>query len=144
MKLRSSSPAPQRHARAALSLIEVMIAMTIFFVAIFAILGMVSNVLRNARALQETQVDAPGTLASFLSTSNRLDEGTYSGDFGDIFPDYDYSYDVTTITNNLVRVDLSVMGGKNVTESHMSIFLVVQNQQLGVPGLGIPGGNLRR
>jgi hypothetical protein len=95
-----------------LSLIEVMIAMTIFFMAVFAILGMVSNTLRNARALQNAQVDAPGALASFLSTSNRLDEGNYSGDFGDLYPDYDYVYEVTVITNNLVRVDMAVVGGK--------------------------------
>lgn len=138
MKLRSPVPPSQRRARAALSLIEVMIAMTIFFMCVFAILGMVSSVLRNARALQETQVDAPGTLASFLSTSNRLDEGTFSGDFGDLFPDYDYTYDVTPITNNLVRVDMSIIGGKNSTETHMSIFLMMQNQQLGAPGIGLP------
>jgi len=144
MKLRRSRPSSPRRAGAALSLIEVMIAMTIFFMAVFAILGMVSNILRNARALQETQVDAPGTLASFLSTSNRLDEGNYTGDFGDLFPDYDYSYDVTIITNNLVRVDMSVVGGKNFTETRMSLFLMVQNQQMGAPGLGFPGGNLRR
>ena len=118
--------------------------MTVFFFAVFAILGMVSNVLRNARALQETEVDAPGALASFLSTSNRLDEGTYSGDFGDMFPDHDYSYDVTVITNNFVRVDLSVAGGKRSTETRMSLFLMLPNQQLGATGLGIPGGNFRR
>jgi Tfp pilus assembly protein PilV len=144
MKLPPPHPCPPRRACAALSLIEVMIAMAIFFVCIFAILGMVSNTLHNARALQDTEVDAPGALASFLSTSNRLDEGSYSGDFGDLFPDWDYTYDVTVITNNLVRVDLSVVGGKKSTETHLSLFLVVQNQQLGMPGFGVPGRGLPR
>ena len=133
-----SSNQYRRRARAALSLIEVMIAMTIFFMAVFAILGMVSNTLRNARALQNAQVDAPGALASFLSTSNRLDEGNYSGDFGDLYPDYDYVYEVTVITNNLVRVDMAVVGGKGKTpeETHLSLFLTPPGQQVNAPGAG--------
>jgi Tfp pilus assembly protein PilV len=138
MILLSSHPSARRRACAALSLIEVMIAMTIFFMCVFAILGMVSNTLRNARALQNAQVDAPGALASFLSTSNRLDEGSYSGDFGDLYPDYDYVYEVTVITNNLVRVDMVVAGGKGKTpeETHMSLFLTPPSQQGTAPGAG--------
>jgi hypothetical protein len=125
---------------AALSLIEVMIAMGIFFMVVFAILGMVSNSLRNARALQGTQRDAPiGALAAFLTLSNRLDEGTYSGDFGDLYPDYEYDYEVIPITNGLMRVDLSVRGGtgKRPEESSMSILLFLANQPGSVPGFGI-------
>jgi len=124
----------------ALSLIEVMVAMGIFFMVVFAILGMVSNTLRNARALQGTQGDAPiGALAAFLTCSNRLDEGTYSGDFGDLFPDYEYDYEVIPITNGLVRVDLMVRGGtgRRPEESSMSILLFLANQPGSVPGFGI-------
>jgi hypothetical protein len=124
----------------ALSLIEVMIAMGIFFMVVFAILGMVSNSLRNARALQGTQGDAPiGALAAFLTTSNRLDEGTFSGDFGDLYPDYEYDFEVIPITNGLVRVDLNVRGGtgKRPEESTMSILLFLANQPNSVPGFGI-------
>jgi Tfp pilus assembly protein PilV len=123
---------------AALSLIEVMIAMGIFFMVVFAILGMVSSTLRNARALQERHVDA-GALAAFLTLSNRLDEGTYSGDFGDLFPDHEYEFEVISITNTLVRVDLTVRGdsGKRREESSMSILLFLPNQPAGgVPGFG--------
>src|SRR5207342_1412722 len=42
----------------AFSLIEVMIACGIFFMATFAILALVSTTLRNARALQRGDVDA--------------------------------------------------------------------------------------
>jgi len=48
-----------------MSLLEVMIALGIFFMAMFAILSLVSNTLRNAHALQETDIDA-GSLASQL------------------------------------------------------------------------------
>jgi hypothetical protein len=137
----------RRRACAALSLIEVMIAMAIFFMAVFSILAMVSATLRNARALQNTQVDAPGALASFLSTSNRLDEGSYSGDFGDLYPDYEYTYDVVPITNSLVRVDMVIMGGqgRNPVESTLSIFLLPPSQPAGAQGMGgVPGMGLRR
>lgn len=133
-----TTPSSARRARAALSLIEVMVAMAIFFMCVFAILGMVSNNLRNARALQVTHLDA-GALAAFLTLSNRLDEGTYSGDFGDLFPDHEYSYEVIPITNGLVRVDLlvrgEVRGGQE--ESTMSILLFLANQPAAAPGIGL-------
>lgn len=115
-----------------------MIAMAIFFMCVFAILAMVSNTLRNARALQATHVDA-GALASFLTLSNRLDEGVYSGDFGDLYPDYDYEYEVIPITNGLVRVNMVVRGGsgKRPEESQMSILLFLANQPPGPAPIGI-------
>lgn len=128
----------RRRQRAALSLIEVMVAMLIFFMVVFAILGMVSNTLRNVRALQQTHVDA-GALAAFLTLSNRLDEGSYSGDFGDLFRDYEYEYEVIPITNGLMRVDMTVRGGtgKRPEESTMSILLYMANQPNTVPGFGV-------
>src|SRR5689334_18596540 len=71
----------------AFTLLEVMIAMGIFFMAVFTILALVSSSLRNARALQETEVD-PSMLAAQLSLTNRLVEGEQSGDFGDFYRDY--------------------------------------------------------
>ena len=97
-RLESLLPQARRRRAAALSLIEVMVAMALFFMAVFAILGMVSNTLRNARALHQTTVDA-GAIASFLAVSNRLEEGVFSGDFGDVYPEYEYSYDAMLITN---------------------------------------------
>lgn len=122
----------------ALSLIEVMIAMALFFMAVFAILGMVSNTLRNARALHQTSVDA-GAIASFLTLSNRLEEGMFSGDFGDVYPDYDYSYDAMLITNGLFRVDLLVQGGsgKQPSVSTMTILVFRPDSATGGGGLGL-------
>ena len=48
----------------AFSLIEVMIAMFLFFMAVFTILALVSNTLRNARALQQPPIDAGMAAAS--------------------------------------------------------------------------------
>src|SRR5580692_2494919 len=46
------------HSERAFTLLEVMIAAGIFFMCIFAILSLVSTNIRNARLLQEPQVDA--------------------------------------------------------------------------------------
>lgn len=137
-RLESLPPrARRRRAAAALSLIEVMVAMALFFMAVFAILGMVSNTLRNARALHQTTVDA-GAIASFLAVSNRLEEGVFSGDFGDVYPEYEYSYDAMLITNGLFRVDLLVQGGrgKQPSVSTMSVFLFRPDS---VPAMGTTG-----
>jgi hypothetical protein len=92
----------------AFTLLEVMIACGIFFIAIFAILGLVSNCLRNARALRHIEVDA-GMVAAQLYKTNRLTEGVLSGDFGDTY--HDYSWETVTqeaATNGLYQVDIVV------------------------------------
>jgi len=108
----------------AFTLIEVMIALGIFFMAMFAILGLVSNALRNARALQRKTVDC-GMVAAQLSLTNKLTEGLETGDFGDLYPDYDWTRDIYEVeTNGLFQVDMIVQrhsGG--VVESKMSILL---------------------
>src|SRR5712672_1160788 len=94
----------------AFTLLEVMIALGIFFMAMFTILALVSNTLRNARSLQDTDVD-PGMLAAQLSLTNRIFEGSESGDFNDISKAYhDYTWDRvnTHITNSLWQVDFVV------------------------------------
>ena len=92
----------------AFTLLEVMIACGIFFIAVFAILGLVSNCLRNARALRHIEVDA-GMVAAQLSKTNRLTEGALSGDFGDNY--HDYTWETMTqeaATNGLYQVDIVV------------------------------------
>src|SRR6184192_2466516 len=58
----------------AFTLLEVMIAVSIFFMATFSILALVSRCLAQARALQPMQVDA-NMVAAELSLTNRLEEG---------------------------------------------------------------------
>jgi hypothetical protein len=99
-----------RHARpaSAFTLLEVMIACGIFFIAVFAILALVSSLLRNARALRHIEVDA-GMVAAQLSKTNRMTEGVLSGDFGDTY--HDYSWETVTQeaeTNGLYQVDIVV------------------------------------
>jgi hypothetical protein len=123
----------------AFTLIEVMIALGIFFVAMFAILGLVSNSLRNARALQRKTVDC-GMVAAELSLTNKLTEGLETGDFGDLYPDFEWTRDIYEVeTNHLYQVDMIVQrrsGG--VVESKMSILLFRPESPPGSRDGGVP------
>ncbi len=96
------------HGQRAFSLIEVMIAAALFFMAVFAILGLVSQTLSNARRLQRPQVDASAVLAQYAAT-NILIEGTYSGNLsdllGDAYRDYHWTAEIRErSTNKLFNV----------------------------------------
>lgn len=114
---------PRRRTRA-FTLIEVMIALMIFFVAVFTILGLISNSLRNARVLQRRTVDA-GMVAGQISLTNRLTEQLETGDFGEAYPDFEWTRDIYEVgTNGLFQVDMVVQRGSGGTvESKMSILL---------------------
>jgi hypothetical protein len=102
--------APRRSWRpqTAFSLLEVMIASGIFFMCVFAILAMVSSVLRNARSLRRIELDA-GMVAAQVCKTNRLYEGNESGDFGNLYPDYSWETETSEAqTNGLWQVDIVV------------------------------------
>ncbi|MBC8096217.1 MAG: hypothetical protein H7Y43_10420 [Akkermansiaceae bacterium] len=103
------------------------IAAGILFICLFAILGLLSTALRNARSLQRAPVDA-GILAAELSLTNKLVEGSDSGDFKEFGEAYrDFSWDREIIeaeTNGLYAVDFVVTRrGNRSPESHMTILL---------------------
>lgn len=127
-----SSRRSLRRSRAAFSLLEVMIAGGIFFMAIFAILAMVSGVLRNARSLRRIEVDASMVAAQICNT-NKFEEGIQSGDFGKAYPDCFWeaeSYEVET--NGLWQVDIVVhRRGLQKPLDQMSIYLFRPESQAG-------------
>jgi len=89
--------------RRGFSLLEVMIAIGIFFMCVFSILSLVSSSLDNARRLQRPLIDA-GAVASMLSTTNQLNEDTYTVNLGDLLGDayngYVCTYDVQEVGSN--------------------------------------------
>jgi hypothetical protein len=95
----------------AFTLIEVMIACGLFFMCTFAILALVAQTLRNARALQRGDVDA-GMAASQifeLLKTNKQPDLSGSGDFGDAYPDFSYEFQAGEyMTNGLLQVDIIV------------------------------------
>lgn len=117
------------------TLLEVMIAMFVFFIVVFAVLSMVVQSLGAARALQHQQADC-GMVASMLSLSNSLDEGFDSGDFEGIVQDYRWEQQITEVgSNGFFQVDITVFKknphGKEVSEN-MSVLMFK------------PGGKKRR
>ena len=98
---------PRERADRAFTLLEVMIASGLFFMASFSILALVSQSLRNARSLQRPPVDA-GMVAAQYAATNRFFEGTRSGDF-DSEALRDFSWTVETYeagTNGLLAADV--------------------------------------
>jgi hypothetical protein len=124
-----AGPKKFRARRQAFSLMEVMIASAIFFMAVFAILGLVSSSLNNLRRLQRPLVDA-GALAAELSLTNKLVEGTASGNLSDLlgkdYKGYTWSSDTQEVqTNKLFEVDFVVQDatGSRAVVSQISLLL---------------------
>ena len=120
--------------RRGFSLLEVMIAVGIFFMGVFAILGLVSSSLDNARRLQRPLVDA-GAIASWLAVTNRFNEDTYTVNLGDVLGDayngYECTYDVEEVgTNRLFQVGYRVQsttGNREIIYSMTNLFYSPQS-----------------
>lgn len=143
----SASVAPgSRRAASGFTLIEVMIALGIFFIALFTILGLISQLLRNARAFQNKKnADATMVQAYFLSVTNRVTEGLESGEFSDLadfngeYRDYSWEKETTFFASNgLWQVDYRVINQRlHSVESEISTFYFDPNtQQGGAAGVG--------
>ena len=105
----------------AFSLMEVMIAMGIFFMCVFVILSLVSSSLQNARRLQRPMVDA-AMIASELSLTNKIVEINQSGDFGKAYPGYTWTADINEVmTNKLFQVDYQVFNERKAPVQKMSV-----------------------
>ena len=126
------SPLGAPRSRAAFSLVEVMVACGIFFMCVFAILAMISSVLRNARLLRRVELDA-GMVAAQVSNTNKLYEGSASGDFGKMYPGYSWEADEYEVgTNGLWQVDIVVhRAGLQKPADVMSIWLFRPESQSG-------------
>ena len=115
----------------AFTLLEVMIAIGIFFMVSFAILAVVSSGLRTARALRTTRPSASilaSEMSLSLATTNALEEGTESGDFGKLYPEYEWREVFTEAgTNGLWKVDFEVYKktDRHTPDSSMSVLYYV-------------------
>ena len=138
------SPAT-RH-RSGFTLLEVMFAVVAFSTATFAILALVSQSLDIARRLQRPMVDA-GLVASQLSLTNQLVEGTESGDLGELLGDsyknftWDYAVDEAQ-TNKLFQAVIVIQGkeGNKPVLSKMTVLFYRPDSPAG----SLDGGNFTR
>jgi hypothetical protein len=113
---------------------------------VFAILGLLSQLLKNARAFQHKKgADAGMVHAYWSSITNRVTEGLESGEFSDLaeFQDQyrDYSWEKDTMfyaTNGLWQVDYRVINKRSGrVESSVSTFFYDPNTQSSSLG-GLP------
>jgi Tfp pilus assembly protein PilV len=141
---RSGLSGPHR----AFTLMEVMIAVMILFMCLFAVMALLTNSLRSARMLQQHRgLDAAtinGLVYVQLSNTNQVSEGEQRIELDDeLFPDYRFNPQpmVTEIgTNGLAQIDLVVQRrSDNETELKTSFLMFLPTLRRG--GLG---GGLRR
>ena len=132
-----------RQSRRAFSLLEVMIAIAILFIGTFAILGLISSSLANARRLQRPLVDA-SALVSQLSMTNKLVEGIYSGNLSDVlgkeYSDYKWTGEIREVqSNRLFQADFVIQnarGGNEIISRTTTLFFRPESP----PG-SLDGGN---
>ncbi|HEX5398371.1 MAG TPA: hypothetical protein VFY06_04910 [Verrucomicrobiae bacterium] len=139
----SSHRSPVTCHRSGFTLLEVMFAVVAFCTATFAILALVSQSIDIARRLQRPMVDS-GLVASELSLTNKLVEGTESGDLGELlgkaYNGYTYDYAVDEVqTNKLFQVVIAIQNneGNKPVVSKMTILLYRPDSPPGT----LDGGN---
>ena len=127
------------------TILEVIIACALFFIVSFAILGMVSQGLVGAKALQQKHPDA-GLLASELTLTNQLIEGVESGDFEELYPDiypgYTWTREVLEVySNGMFQVTFAIQGpGGNKRGDSMTINTIYLWRPNSPPGSASKGG----
>lgn len=124
MKCCPANVSPASRSTAAFTLLEVLIALSIFFVAVFAILNLITTNLSIARGLSMGEVEV-GSVAAEIAQTNSLEEGSISGDFGDAYPGAFWNADIALVLTNqgamatgrggpgLYKVDITVDWPRN-------------------------------
>ena len=122
------------------TLLEVALAMGLFFAMVFVLLQITSTNLRIAKALQHTTVDA-SSLAAEISLTNQLAEGSDSGDFGELHPGYEWRREITLVgTNGLFEVRFEIFNGRKSEPDSELVVLLFRPDSAQRAG----GGALRR
>lgn len=140
------SERPRGRAGWAFTLLEVMIAMAIFFMAIFAILGLVSQNLQIARSLSLGEIDV-STVAVELTlqtlTNRDMAEGFISGDFGNTYPGASWSANLYLVASNasglssrssqggLFQADITITWPQNNLLKEKQASMLLYRPQLG-------------
>ena len=125
-------PKQPRHvtgARAGFTLLEVMIAVGVLFMCLFAVLALLTHSLAAARALQTHRDIDTGSIAGMiyvqLVNTNSLNEGPIDVDLEEMFPGCKCTADLTQVgTNGLCQVDFDVERNQKLeAQSHFFVYL---------------------
>src|SRR5689334_20825337 len=135
----------QKKSRSAFTLLEVMIAVGVLFMCLFAVLALTSNSLRSARKIQlHKDLDAGSFVGYFyvvLANTNRIDPGPADIDLGDLFPGYKTALDCEPYmeTNyNLWDVEYDVAEPTRKAEVHGHFYVFNPNVQKGGISKSLP------
>jgi hypothetical protein len=102
-----------------------MVATAIFFMAMFAILGVLSSGIHAAGLLRSSGPTA-GMIAARYYVTNSVDEGDDNGDFSDVagYEKYRWASTVSEVTTNgLYQVEIGVVDPNGNVSSHLILLL---------------------
>ncbi len=122
-------PPGTTRARAGFTLLEVMIAVGVLFMCLFAVLALLTSSLASARKLQQHRDIDTGSIAGMiyvqLINTNTVNEGPVDVDLEEMFPGCKCTADLTEVgTNGLCQVDFDVERNQKLeAQSHFFIFL---------------------
>jgi hypothetical protein len=109
----------------AFTLIEVMVATTIFFMSMFAILGVLCAGIHAASILRSSGPTA-GMAAGYYYVTNKIQEGNDSGDFSDIagYQGYQWRSSATEVaTNGLFQMEFVVIDPHGNPSSTLDVLI---------------------
>jgi Tfp pilus assembly protein PilV len=115
--------------RRAFTLLEVMIAVGVLFMCLFAVLALLSNSLASARKLQQHRDIDTSSIAGLiyvqLVNTNSVTEGPVDVNLDEMYPGSSCRADLTQIASNgLCQVDFLVERNQKLeAQSHFLIFL---------------------
>jgi hypothetical protein len=117
-----------------------MIATTLFFMSMFAILGVLSSGIHAATILRATGPTA-GMVAGYFAVSNKIEEGSQTGDFNDIagYQNYRWVSEAVLITNDLYNMNFVVFNPSGQQSSFLRDVKFYKPGSSG-PQAGLPGG----
>jgi len=100
----------------AFTLLEVIVACSLFFMVAFAVLEIVTTGLVAAKKLQRNEPHFEFLISPHVLT-NQLIEGTFSGDFEEImpklYPGFSWEYEITEVgSNGFFRVNYAIFDNK--------------------------------
>lgn len=134
---------PITKTKSAFTLLEVMIAVGVLFMCLFAVLALTANSLASARKLQQHQAIDTGSFAGLyyvqLANTNSITEGDDDVDVDDIFPGYKCRvYKEEVGTNGLWDVEYRVTDPKRQAEIHGHFLVYNANAKSGLSHGNLP------
>jgi len=112
MRLELNRANPRAERSSAFTLLEVIVACSLFFMVAFAVLEIVTIGLVAAKKLQRREPHFEFLISPHVLT-NQLTEGVYSGSFEEIMPDlypgFSWEYEILEVgSNGFFRVDYAI------------------------------------